>query len=149
MATKSKNTFGDYYRKVMDHCAHWKELGVLLEVEPSELDVIERDRPRESKDCMVAMLDAWLKSKPRNPEKQLEDALLQQNGEKLSHAQLHACMHARTQAVSLTAEATIESKRRASSPAHLGAALPEIATFLHQPRAKRECQVNASLDLAS
>ena len=26
--------------------------------------------------------------------------------------------------------------------AHLGY-IPEIATFLHQPRAKRECQVNA------
>ena len=74
MATK-KATLGDYYRRLKHLSANWKELGVLLDLKMSELRVIEKDNQKDSKDCMIGMLDAWMKSDPKNPEVQLDDAL--------------------------------------------------------------------------
>ena len=37
--------------------------------------MIEKDNQKDSKDCMIGMLDAWMKSDPKNPEVQLDDAL--------------------------------------------------------------------------
>ena len=41
--------------------AQWREIGIRLELPPSELDVIEKDNRGRSKDCLHEMLMAWLR----------------------------------------------------------------------------------------
>lgn len=41
--------------------AQWREIGIRLELPPSELDVIEKDNRGRSKDCLHEMLGLWLK----------------------------------------------------------------------------------------
>ena len=73
-AAQSRGEFIDYFIKTKDHCAHWKELGVLLGIEIPELEGIEADK-KKSTDCLMKMLDIWLKKNPENPEEQLDNAL--------------------------------------------------------------------------
>ena len=77
-AAQSRGEFIEYYIKTKDNTAHWKELGVLLGIEISELQVIETDN-KKSADCLMKMLDIWLKNNPVNPEKQLDNALKRLN----------------------------------------------------------------------
>ncbi len=54
---KPKELMSALYHKV----AHkWKTLGVYLELSPSTLDTIARDRQQSSQDCLVEMLTTWL-----------------------------------------------------------------------------------------
>ena len=66
---------GTYLLKVKNVTAHWKMLGVLLGLKKGCLDGIEKQYHHVVGDCMMEMLDAWLKTNPSNTEEQLEDAL--------------------------------------------------------------------------
>ena len=54
--------------------ANWKVLGLFLTVPKSRLDEIERDK-RFAVECMMEMLDTWLKSNPDNPLIKIDDAI--------------------------------------------------------------------------
>ena len=61
--------------KVKNVTAHWKMLGALLGLKKGCLDGIEKQYHHVVDDCMMEMLDAWLKTDPSNTEEQLEGAL--------------------------------------------------------------------------
>ena len=63
------------YQKAKNHTAKWKILGFLLEVKKNTLDSIEIRRSLDVDNCMVDMLEAWLKSNPTNPEEKLDSVL--------------------------------------------------------------------------
>ena len=84
---QSRGEFIDYYTKTKDYCAHWQELGLLLSVPRTVLNIIEADNPKHTVECHMNMLDVWLTSDPKNPEEQLDIALRKlknkySNGEK-------------------------------------------------------------------
>lgn len=54
--------------------AAWKILGLLLRLDKSILDKIERERHRVD-DCRLEMLHAWLNSNPKDPFRQMKAAL--------------------------------------------------------------------------
>ena len=86
MAKLRSESFLRYYHKAKDNCAHWKELGVLLSMEMSALELIEVNYPRDAITCMIEMLHVWLKSNPENPEAKLNEALRKLKT-KLSHGE--------------------------------------------------------------
>lgn len=53
------------YRDVCKACtpvtAQWKELGTNLGVEKSILDIIQADNPHSTRQCLLEMIDKWLK----------------------------------------------------------------------------------------
>ena len=63
------------YRNTRHVSVHWKELGVLLNVEKHCLDEIDRDNPRDVVSCRMDMLSAWLRSNPADPAAELDAAL--------------------------------------------------------------------------
>ena len=69
------NLLNTYLRKVKHVTAHWKMLGALLGLDKCCLDGIEEQYRNVVDNCMLEMLDAWLKTNPSNTEEQLEDAL--------------------------------------------------------------------------
>ena len=75
MAEAVSDVFIECWTKTKDFCAHWKELGVLLGRKISKLEEIEADNHHKSTNCLMKMLDTWLKDKPENSEEQLDNAL--------------------------------------------------------------------------
>ena len=70
-----KNLLKTYLLKAKNVTAHWKMLGVFLGLDKVHLDGIEAQYHNVVGQCMLEMLDAWLKTNPSNTEEQLEDAL--------------------------------------------------------------------------
>ena len=54
-------TSRDLQRYVIPEYAHrWKDLGALLDLDQSELDIVFKDTPTDSKTCCREMLSIWL-----------------------------------------------------------------------------------------
>ena len=54
----------------------WKDLGVqLLNPSENELNIIEKDHPRDNMECCKCMLQKWLRAKPDANWNQLIDSL--------------------------------------------------------------------------
>ena len=70
--------------KVVIKCSHkWKKLGVLLDIELSDLSKIESAK-KDHDDSMIDMLDVWLKSDSNQTWNELADALEQIGETKLA-----------------------------------------------------------------
>ena len=63
------------FRMTRDFRAHWKELGLLLKVEKCRLDEIQKNNLRDVAECMMDMLDIWLKSGNFDCKAELDAAL--------------------------------------------------------------------------
>ena len=66
------------FRMTRDFRTHWKELGLLLNVEKHRLDEIQKENPRDVAECTMDMLDDWIKSSTQEDSKckaQLDTAL--------------------------------------------------------------------------
>ena len=69
-------------------------LGVLLGLDKGRLDGIEEQYRNVADNCMMEMLDAWLKTNPSSNEKQLEDALKELYPARTAHhGKLQSCMY--------------------------------------------------------
>ena len=53
----------------------WKVLGLFLGIEKPTLDSIEYDCFRNLDECLMEMLNCWLKNGPKNPKEMLDSAL--------------------------------------------------------------------------
>ena len=54
----------DLYEVSHLHAAHWKEIGILLDLPPGELNIIERDNMYRVEQCCRNMLEKWLEVDP-------------------------------------------------------------------------------------
>ena len=45
----------------------WKNIGIILELEHSELNTIQADYPNQSRNCLREMLNIWLKQSHPEP----------------------------------------------------------------------------------
>ena len=65
----------EFFRKTKGYNVQWKYLGLMLNLDKSDLDTIEYDNPKDSTACRMEMLHAWLKTNPANPAVMLDNAL--------------------------------------------------------------------------
>ena len=57
----SRPTLSELYEKVTPHyAAHWRRIGIFLDIIPGELDIIESDHFGNCRECCDRMLTKWL-----------------------------------------------------------------------------------------
>ena len=71
----NETVFQRCFSKTKQYGADWRHLGVLLKVKQYRLNDIEKENPTDVTACRMKMLNAWLKSNPSNPERELEAVL--------------------------------------------------------------------------
>ena len=53
----------DIQNNVVPKCAHkWRELGIQLNVDQHQLDIVEKDHPNDCKGCCTKIFSIWLDS---------------------------------------------------------------------------------------
>jgi len=60
---------------VSKYATEWKDIGIELDVDIDELNIIEKDHPGQSKTCFQKTLEKWLKGTPNATWRTMEVAL--------------------------------------------------------------------------
>ena len=59
--SQGKPELRNLMRHLMPLASDWKNIGIFLELEHSELNTIQADYPNQSRNCLREMLNTWLK----------------------------------------------------------------------------------------
>jgi len=51
----------DLLKFLTDYCKHWRDIGLLLGLEPSLLDLVASVHPMQDRECFRVTLEKWLR----------------------------------------------------------------------------------------
>ena len=72
-------TSKDLQRFLINHCKHWRDIGLLLGLKSAVLDQVASDHPSDCRECLRLTLEKWLQSNDRVTWENLELAITNAN----------------------------------------------------------------------